>query len=494
MSSPASPAQHSAPAATPVLPPAGPQDIDLSCRWPVGVLLFCAAGWLLFAGLLGTFAAIKLHAPGLAAHWPVLTYGRIQPAAWNAFVLGFGIQAGLGIALWIMARLSGTTLVGAGSIILGTLTWNTGLKLGLLSVLATGGSGVETLELPRFAVLILFVGYALIAAWPLVVFQRRRRGEVYVSEWFFVAALFSFPWVYLAGNCLAVWFPLRGVLQAAAQAWFTHGLLIGWFAFLTIGVALYLFPKVSGLALPSRNLAGFAFWLLAVFGFWGGAQRYLAGPLPTYLTAQSVVATVLTVLPVIAVVLLVWPLFQAGRRAVLSAPPSRFALVGLGCLVAWGGHSAVNCFGSVRAITQFTLAMVALDHLLLWGGFGLTAIGACYFILPRVLGTELPFAGWIRLHFFVSTGAVFLQVIAFGVGGLIQGGGLENPDKAFMDVMRGWVPFAGMGTLSMMLHTAGGLLLFANLVAALFTRARGACVPVARSWLTPSALKAEVRT
>jgi cytochrome c oxidase cbb3-type subunit 1 len=460
----------------------------------VGLLLFCAAGWLLFAGALGTLAAIKLHAPGLLAHWPLFTYGRVQPAAWNAFVLGFGLQAGLGIALWIMARLSGAPLVGSGSILLGTLTWNAGLKLGLLSVLTSGGTGLETLELPRFAVIILFAGYVLIATWPLVSFQRRRRDEVYVSEWFVVAALFSFPWLYLAGNCLAVWFPLRGVLQAAAQAWFTQGLLVGWFGVLTVGVALYLLPKVSGLALPSRNLAGFAFWLLAVFGFWGGAQRYYAGPLPAYLTAQGVVATVLTLFPVLGLGLLVWPLVRAGRAAILAEPAARFATVGLGCFLAWGGLAAVNCFGPVRAMTQFTLATVALDYLLLWGGFGLTAIGACYYVLPRVLGTALPFAGGVVWHFRLAVGSVLLHVIAFGVGGLIQGVGLENPDKAFLDVMRGWIPFAGMGSLAMVVQAAGGLLLFANVVAALASRARAVWGPVVRDWLTPEPVKAEVRS
>ncbi|MBK9139160.1 MAG: cbb3-type cytochrome c oxidase subunit I [Verrucomicrobia bacterium] len=490
MSSPASPV--SPPIADPA-PPASPGEIDLSCRWPVGLLLFCASGWLLFGGVVGALAAIKLHAPGLLAHWPMFTYGRIQPVAWNAFVLGFGLQAGLGIALWIMARLSGATLVGTGSIILGTLTWNAGLKLGLLSVLMAGGTGMETLELPRFAVIILFVGYALIAAWPLVVFQRRRRGDVYPSEWFFVAALFSFPWLYLAGNCLAVWYPLRGVLQAAAQAWFTHGLFIGWFGFLTIGVALYLLPKISGVALPSRNLAGFGFWLLAVFGFWGGAQRYFAGPLPAYLTAQGVVATVLTVFPMIAIGLLVWPVVQTSRKAIFSVPAGRFAVAGLGCFLAWGGLAAINCLSPVRAITQFTLATVALDHLLLWGAFGLTAIGACYYIAPQVIGRELPFAGWISWHFRLATAAVLLHVVAFGVGGLIQGAGLENPDKAFIEVMRGWIPFAGMGTLAMTLQAVGGLLLFANVVAAVVAQARAAVVPVAQEWLTPSAPKAEVR-
>jgi cytochrome c oxidase cbb3-type subunit 1 len=328
----------------------------------------------------------------------------------------------------------------------------------------------------------------------LVAFHRRREREVFVSEWFIVAALFAFPWLYLAGNCLAVWFPLRGVLQVAAQAWFTHGLLVGWFGFLTLGFGLYMLPKISALALPSRNLAAFAFWLLAVFGFWAGTHRYLGGPLPTYLTAQGVVASALTIFPVLAVGLLVWPLVTAGRTALLAGAVGRFALAGVGCFVLWGALSAVNVAQELRSITQYTLMTVALDNLILWGGFGLTAIGACYFIFPRLLGRELPFPAWAKLHFTLAAAAVLLQFAAFALGGWIQGAGLANSDKAFIDVMRGWIPFAGMGTLSFMLHTVGGLLLTVNLLVLVFQRTREACEPAVRGWFTPSTLKAGVRS
>jgi cbb3-type cytochrome oxidase subunit 1 len=172
----------------------------------------------------------------------------------------------------------------------------------------------------------------------------------------------------------------------------------------------------------------------------------------------------------------------------------RFALAGVGCFVLWGALNAINALQVFRSVTQYTLVTVALDNLILWGGFGLTAIGACYFIFPRLLGRELPFPAWAKLHFSLAAAAVLVQFAAFALGGWLQGVGLANPDKAFVDVMRGWIPFAGMGTLSFLLHAVGGLLLTVNLLVLVYQRARAACEPSVRAWLTPANTKVGVRS
>ena len=49
---------------------------------------------------------------------------------------GFCLQAGLGVALWMLARLGRTTLAAPWLIIVGALCWNLGVAVGVLGILA----------------------------------------------------------------------------------------------------------------------------------------------------------------------------------------------------------------------------------------------------------------------------------------------------------------------------------------------------------------------
>ena len=251
-------------------PPLTPSEVDRSCRWPVLVLLVLGAAWLLPAGVLAMLASIKVHAPGFLAGCAHLTYGRVQPAAWNAFVYGFASQVGLALAVWLTCRLSRAPLAGGRAIIVAALFWNVGVKIGMLSILFGASTGVETLEFPQASSVTLFVAYVLIAAWAGVTFHLRRERAVYITQWYLLAALFGFPWFYAAANLLAVFAPVRGVLQAAVQAWYAQNLSALWLGPLGLGALFYFLPKLTGQPIPSRNLAVFGFWTLVLFGGLGG--------------------------------------------------------------------------------------------------------------------------------------------------------------------------------------------------------------------------------
>ena len=309
---PAQPPTASAPApvGTAVRVPASYAEIDRSARWPVMVLVVLAVGWLIFGSALAVLAAVKLHAPGMLAGVEWLTYGRLQPAAWNSLILGFGGLAGLALALWMTARLSGVPLVGGGVMILGALTWHAGLKLGVLGILAGDSTGLEGLELPKYASPILLAGWLCVAAWALIAFDRRAVRETYVSQWYLLGALFSFPWCFAAGHLVTSFLPLRGVLQAAAQAWYLQNLQVLWFGFLTLAAAFYFIPKLTGGTIANRTYARFAFWGLLALGGLGGMVRYSGGPFPAWMPSLAVAANVLMLFPLAAVGVSLWHFLQ----------------------------------------------------------------------------------------------------------------------------------------------------------------------------------------
>src|ERR1039458_10587713 len=84
--------------------------IDTSCRVPLLALFGGAALWLVAGLALSLVAIMTFHKPDMFADCPFLTYGRVQAAANDLLLYGFCIPAGLGVMLWIFARLSQTEL------------------------------------------------------------------------------------------------------------------------------------------------------------------------------------------------------------------------------------------------------------------------------------------------------------------------------------------------------------------------------------------------
>lgn len=467
--------------------------IDASCRWPVGLVLGFALCWLVVGGVLSVMSAVKLHAPGLLADFPMFTYGRLQPAAWSALWLGFGVQAGLAAAAWLVARLGGTPLVGAPAMIIAALLWNVGLKLGLLGVLMGQGTGLEGLDLPAPAFFILLIAYLGMAAPVLVTFARRSRPELYVSQWYLLGALFSFPWLYAAANIFAVVRPLRGVLQTAVQAWFVHGLVVLWFGFLGLAFLFYAIPRMTRVAIPSRNLAVFGFWSLALFGGLGGLGRYLGGPFPAYLLAIGVVGSVLTLFPIVAVGMNLVPSLRGRPKTVQGNPVLHFAALGLGMYLFLGLLGALNAFSVFRNTTQFTLFTFGLDQLTFLGFFLPSLLSVVYLAGPGLLGRDLPYPGLVRWHFRFLAVGVGLIGVAFLVGGWLQGLAMNDPGMPFFAVMKRYLPFASTGTLAHLVVLAGSLTLAVNALVFLVRRGAECCRPALEEWRRSPAPIAEVK-
>ena len=84
--------------------------IDASTRVPVLMFYASAMVWLLIGTLLVVFTWFKLHAPGWLSDFSFLTWGRLRPVHVDVMIYGWASMAGMGTAIWLMARLCRTTL------------------------------------------------------------------------------------------------------------------------------------------------------------------------------------------------------------------------------------------------------------------------------------------------------------------------------------------------------------------------------------------------
>src|SRR6185503_9070935 len=115
---------------------------------------------------------------------------------------------------------------------------------------------------------VLLASYAILAICGLLTFKGRQTSELYPSQWYILAALFWFPWLYTTARLLLVWFPVRGVMQLAVNGWFANGLFTLWLTSLALAILFYFIPKLVNAPLHSRTLAVLGFWSLAAIGCW----------------------------------------------------------------------------------------------------------------------------------------------------------------------------------------------------------------------------------
>ena len=405
--------------------PVASADVDASCRAPVLLLVTAGTLWLVVGLLLGLLASVKFHTSAFLAGSPWLTYGRIQPAGVNALVYGFGLQAALGVALWMLARLGRTTLACPSTAVMGGLLWNVGVLAGCYAILVGDSTGFELLEMPGYASPVLFVAFAFLSVSALLTFQARRVNELYVSQWFILAALFWFAWIYSTANLLLVFLPVRGVMQALVNWWYLNNLFTVVLGFLGLATVFYFVPKLTQRPLHSYGLALFTFWALALFGPWGGVAP--GSPLPAWIPSVSSFFTFLTLIPVLAVAVNLGKTsersadLRSGTDSPGRRPTLQFIRFGAFAWLAFNLIAVAVAGRDASFVMHFTWLVRAQTELFLFGFLAMVLFGAIHYIVPALLpcGEICPKIG--RFTFWAGVGGTLLTVIPLVVGGVSEG-------------------------------------------------------------------------
>src|SRR5450432_2435477 len=399
--------------------------IDASTRLPVLVFYASAIAWLLIGTILAGFTSFKMHSPDIFSGVGFLTWGRVRAAHMNMSVYGWASMAGMGTAIWLMARLCRTTLRHPLLLIGGAAFWNLGVLMGILGILAGDSTGYEWLEFPHYSAITLFIAYLLIMTWTLIMFRYRRSGHVYITQWYLLGAFLWFPWLYAAAQVMLFVFPVQGVMEAAVGWWFANNLLFLWFGSIGLGTAYYMIPKVIGRPVHSYYLATIGFWTFALFSSWTGMQRLIDGPFPAWMITASIAASILTMIPVATVGLNHHMTMKGYFPLMRYSPTLRFTVFGSISYTVFSLVGVLISFRSVARYLNFTQASVAYSHLGLYAFYTMVIFGSMYYIVPRLVGCEWRYASLIKLHFWASVYGVGLMSLMLLTGAIVEGTNLN---------------------------------------------------------------------
>ena len=418
------------------------QSIEHALRAPVLAFLISAVFWLLVSSCFGLLASAQCHRPGsltILANLPWLTFGRVFSAFQNALVYGWLSSAGIGVAIWLLSRLCNTTYRSSYLLWLSAFTWNTGIGVGILSILGGGGNSRALLDFPFSVAFILMLAFLFFGIWSVLVIWNRQSESVYVSEWYIFAALLCFAWSFTTANILlnqplSLIGPAPGVSQAAIHAWYERSLFGLWLAPLALAAAYYIIPKALQKPIYSYKLALLGFWGWIGCVAFGGMAAFIGGPFPAWMVTVGIVANVLALAPVLAVAA---NFHMTTRSATEAGGPSlvlRFVAFGAMMFTFYGFEAATNSLRTISQFTQFTLVILGQNQLFLYGFCSLILFGAIYYLLPRLLNRPIIFKGIAALHFWLSVIGFALLWFDLTIGGLIQGFGLQDA-KVSMDAI-----------------------------------------------------------
>jgi cytochrome c oxidase cbb3-type subunit 1 len=451
--------------------------IDASTRVPVLMFYASAMVWLLIGTLLAGFVSFKLHSPDWLSNVDFLTWGRLRPVHMNIMVYGWASMAGMGTAIWLMARLCRTTLRHPLLLVTGAWFWNIGIAIGVTAILMGYSTGYQWLEFPPYAALILLLAYALIMSWAVLMFRFRRGEQIYITQWYLLGAFLWFPWLYAAAQAMLFVVPVQGVMQAAVGWWYANNLMFLWLGAIGLGTAYYMIPKVIGRPVYSYHLATIGFWTYVLFSSWTGMQRLVDGPFPAWMITASIAATILSMIPVATVGLNHHMTMQGYFPVMRYSPTLRFTVFGA---MAYTVFSVVGLLISLRSTARyfhFTEASVAYTHLGLYAFFTMIMFGSMYYIVPRLVGREWRYATLIKLHFWASAYGVGLMSVMLFLGGLAQGASQNDPSLPFIESVQSALPYLRGRTLAALLLTASHFIFAYHFGLMLFGLGRTSTVP-----------------
>ncbi len=429
------------------------RSLDQSAKTPILMFIVTSVVWLVLGSIFGLLVSIKFHHPDFLGTQSLLTFGKLRPLHLNMITYGWLSPAALGIAMWLVPRLTKVPLQHTKTLMAAGIIWNIGVILGCIGIAVGVTDGLEWLEFWWPIDILLAIAGAMIALPLFRTIYLSREEHLYVSMWYTICALIWFPVLFVIAN---THFLHSGVQQAITNWWFAHNVLGLWVTPLGLGIIYYLLPKIIGHPIASYQLSLFGFWGLALFYSQVGMHHLLGGPIPTWLANLSVVMSAGMAIPVVTVAINHHVSTYRHFHVLKDSVVLRFIVFGAMSYTVSSLQGSLHSLRTFNYITHFTHWTVSHAHLGLYGFTTMVLFGGIYFALPRLVGRDWRRPGLLNIHFWTAATGILLYAIALGIGGWLQGQELRNMQGSFEESVRLTMPY-------LFLRSVGGtLMLFSH--------------------------------
>jgi cytochrome c oxidase cbb3-type subunit 1 len=451
--------------------------------------------WGIVGMLVGVIIASQLYWPALNLEMEWLSFGRLRPLHTNAVIFAFGGCALLGTSLFVVQRTCHVRLISDGLasfvfwgyqavIVLAAIT----LPLGL-----TQGKEYAELIWPVDVLLaVVWVAYAVLFFGTIM---KRKIPHIYVANWFYGAFIIAVAVLHIV-NSLAIptsWthsYPIySGAVDAMVQWWYGHN-AVGFF--LTagfLGMMYYFVPRQAGRPMYSYRLSIVHFWALIAIYMWAGPHHLHYTAIPDWAQSVGMAFSLILLAPSWGGMINGMMTLSGAWHKLRTDPILKFLIVSLSFYGMSTFEGPMMSIKTVNALSHYTDWTIGHVHSGALGWVAMISIGACYMLIPRVVGLKEMFSTkLIDTHFWVHTIGVVLYTVSMWISGIGQGlmSRATNPDGtlqyAFVEIVKFTYPYYLVRLLGGLLVLVGMLLMLYNMIKTL-QQAKGeyqaSLVPVA---------------
>lgn len=411
-------------------------EIDPSLSKLVIWFLVSATIWLIWGTSVGEYVGIKFVAPD-ADHLSWLSFGRLRPVHTNAVFWGWSSMAMMGLAYYVIPRVSNTKLF---SLKLGWWSlWlvNAAVFFGSISLMAgINNSGGEYREYiwpiqGLFAMAVILTLYNFLKT-----IAKRTTREIYVSNWYIVAAL-----IFVLIITLVAYLPFwqNGLGETISQGYYMHQGVGMWFMMLTLGLVYYFLPQQLNKPIYSYSLGILAFWTQILFYTLIGSHHFVFSPIPWAIQTVAIVASLGMAIPVIAGTTNFLMTFNGSWHSLKGSYTLPFMLIGTIFYFTGSMQGSAEAFRTTNLYWHFTDFTTAHSHLTMYGIIAFFMWGFIYAVVPRLTRHEPPQVT-VGIHFWLAFLGLMFYTIPLMIGGTMRGIMWMN-GKPFIDSVAAMAPY-----------------------------------------------------
>lgn len=379
--------------------------------------LISATVWLLFGTSVGEYIGIKFVAPDVeSVSW--LSFGRLRPVHTNAVFWGWASLAMVGLAYYVVPRVSNTRLYSLKMGWVALHLTNLSVLTGTISLMAGINNGGGEYREYIWPIMLLF---AVALVLNLINFYKtigkRRTREIYISNWYIVSAII-FTIIIVLVAYLPWW--QDGLGETIVQGYYMHQGVGMWFMLFTLGLVYYFLPQQLNKPIYSYSLGILAFWSQIIFYTVIGSHHFVFSSIPWWLQTVAIVGSAGMAIPVIAGTTNFLMTFRGAWYKVQDSYTLPFFLVGTIFYFTGSMQGTAEAFRTTNLIWHFTDFTVAHSHITMYGIICFFVWACIYAIVPRFSGREAPQIT-IGAHFWLALIGLMFYTVPLMYGGTLRG-------------------------------------------------------------------------
>ena len=383
--------------------------------------------WGVIGMTVGVLIASQMAWPVMNFDTPWLSFGRLRPLHTNAVIFAFGGSALFATSYYVVQRtchvrlfapkLAAFTFWGWTAVILSAVVT---LPLGY-----TSSKEYAELEWPiDILITLVWVSYAVVFFGTIA---KRRVKHIYVANWFFGSFILTVAILHIVNSAVipVTWFKsysvYAGVQDAMVQWWYGHN-AVGFF--LTagfLGIMYYFLPKQAERPVYSYRLSVVHFWALAFTYIWAGPHHLHYTALPDWTQSLGMVFSLILLAPSWGGMINGIMTLSGAWDKLRSDPILKFMIVSISFYGMSTFEGPMMAIKTVNALSHYTDWTIGHVHSGALGWVAFISIGAMYYLIPRLFGTEIYSKKLIETHFWIATIGIVLYITSMWISGVMQG-------------------------------------------------------------------------